>query len=277
MSWWRATRPASGPALLRLVEASDGILAEAWGDGAEEAVAGVPALLGAEDDPTGFVPAHPLIAEAHRRFPDLRVGRTAAVGEALFPACLEQVVTGAEAYLAFRTLVGKYGDPAPGPAVDPASPAYGMVLPPTAEQWAAIPSWEYLAAGVEERRSARLVAAARRGAALERTLRLPSDQVDRALRSLPGIGPWTSAETRQRAHGDPDAWSIGDYHIGDAITSALVGRKLGDEVALELLEPYVGHRYRVQTLIMLTVGMAERRGPRRTLPSHTPRATRGRS
>jgi len=276
-AWWRATRTSSGPALLQLVDAGDEVAARAWGEGAEEALAGVPTLLGDGDDPSGFVPAHPLVAEAHRRFPDLRVGRTGAVGEALFPACLEQVVTGVEAYRGFRVLVRKYGDQAPGPADDPESAAHGMRLPPTAPQWASIPSWEYLAAGVEERRSARLVAAARRGAALERTLTLDPAEADRALRSLPGIGPWTSAETRQRAHGDADAWSIGDYHIGDAITSALLGRKLGDEVALELLEPYAGHRFRVQMLIMLTAGMPERRGPRRTLPTHTPWATRGRS
>src|SRR5690606_34162853 len=115
-------------------------------------------------------------------------------------------------------------------------------------------SWEYLLAGVEERRSAPLVAAARRGAALERTLRMGSAQADRALQSLPRIGPWTSAETRQRSHGDADAWSIGDYHVGDGITYALTGRKAGDEVALELLGPYEGHRFRVQLLLWLVAG-----------------------
>lgn len=275
--WWRATRNTSGPALVQLTTDADEVVVRAWGEGAEEALAGVPALLGAADDPTSFRPAHPLVAEAHRRHPDLRLGRTGAVGEALFPACLEQVVTGSEAYAAFRTLVTRYGEPAPGPAQQPGTPAYGMRIPPPARVWATIPSWEYLAAGVEQRRSAPLVAAARRGAALERTLGLDSAAADRALRSLPRIGPWTSAETRQRAHGDADAWSIGDYHVGDAITFALRGEKLGDQVALELLEPYRGHRFRVQVLVLTGAGLPPRRGPRRTLPSHTPRATRGRS
>ncbi len=275
--WWRATRVATGPALLRLVTEGNEVVASAWGAGAEEVLAHVPQLLGEADDPSGFSPVHPMLVEAARRHPDLRIGRTGAVGEALFPACLEQVVTGVEAFAAFRVLVGKFGEPAPGPASETGTPAYGMMVPPTAAQWAAVPSWEFLKAGVEQRRSVPLVTAAQRGPALERTLAMDSAEADRALQSLPRIGPWTSAETRQRAHGDPDAWSIGDYHVGDGITHALAGTKAGDEVALELLEPYVGHRFRVQLLLGLVAGFAPRRGPRRTLPTHTPRGTRGRS
>ncbi|MGD7789476.1 DNA-3-methyladenine glycosylase family protein [Propionibacteriaceae bacterium Y1700] len=275
--WWRATRNPDGSVLLRLAPSGDEVVAHAWGDGAVRALGQLPRLLGADDDPDGFEPQHPLLVEAQRRLPDLRIGATDAVGEALFPACLEQVVTGQEAYAAFRALTQKYGEPAPGPAADAESPAYRMMLPPSAEAWARIPTWDYLRAGVEERRSRPLVAAARRGGALERTLQRESADVDHALQSLPGIGPWTSAETRQRAHGDADAWSIGDYHIGGMITHALTGEKQEDDVALELLAPYVGHRYRVQLLISATVGLPPRRGPRRALPTHTPRGTRGRS
>lgn len=275
--WWRATHNSTGPVLLQLTGSGDEVVARAWGAGAEECLARLPALLGAEDDPYGFVPADPVVAEAHRRHPDLRLGRTDAVGEALFPAILEQVVTGSEAYGAWARLVRKFGEPAPGPAQLPGSPAYGMRLPPSADAWGQVPSWEFLAAGVEQRRSGPLVTAARRVHALERTLAMDSATADKALRSLPGVGPWTSAETRQRAHGDPDAWSVGDYHVGDAITYAIRGAKLGDEVALELLAPYVGHRFRAQVLIMMTAGLPPRRGPRRSLPTHTPRATRGRS
>lgn len=275
--WWRATRVSTGTALLHLLVRGPEVAATAWGKGAEEVLDQVPELLGAADDPSGFTPAHPLVAEAVRRHPDLRLGRSAAVGEALFPACLEQVVTSTEAFAAFRTLVRQHGEPAPGPTDDPESPAHAMMVPPTARGWSRIPSWDYLRAGVEQRRSEPLVTAARRGPALERTLLMGSQDADRALQSLPRIGPWTSAETRQRAHGDPDAWSVGDYHVGDAISFALTGQRLGDDGALELLEPYAGHRFRAQVLIGLVAGFPPRRGPRRTLPTHTPRATRGRA
>lgn len=277
--WWRATRNPDGPALLRLQPDPSGVRARAWGEGAEAALGQLPRLLGAEDDPSGFtpLPEHRVLVQAWRRNPHLRVGATGAVVEALTPACIEQVVTGSEAYRAWRLLVREFGEPAPGPAADPDSPAAGVMVPPDAATWARIPTWRFLAAGVEERRSRPLVGAVRRGSALERTLGMDSAAADRALQSLPGIGPWTSAEVRQRAHGDADAWSIGDYHVGGWISYALTGEALDDDACLELLEPYGGHRYRVQQLLAATGVRPERHGPRRSLPTHTPHATRGRS
>lgn len=277
--WWRATRTGSGTVLLRLRPDPDGVRARAWGEGAEAALDHLPRLLGADDDPTGFapLPEHRVLAQAWRRNQHLRIGATDAVVEALTAACIEQVVTGSEAYRAWRLLVGEFGDPAPGPAADPDSPAAAMRVVPDAAAWARIPTWRFLAAGVEERRSRPLVGAVRRATALERTAAMDSAAADRALQSLPGIGPWTSAEVRQRAHGDADAWSIGDYHVGGWITYALTGEKLDDGACLEVLEPYLGHRYRVQQLLAATGVRPERRGPRRTLPTHTPHATRGRS
>src|SRR3954465_1444493 len=47
---WRTVRAASGPATLRFEQASAGdVLVLAWGPGAEEAMDGVPDLLGASD------------------------------------------------------------------------------------------------------------------------------------------------------------------------------------------------------------------------------------
>ncbi len=279
LEWWRATLGAGWPVLLRIRASGEVVQAQAWGEGAEAALDQLPLLFGVDDDALGFVPLsqHRVLVEAHRRFPDVRVGRTDAVFEALAPACLEQVVTGKEAYRAWRLLVREYGAPAPGPAADPRSVASGMRLPPTPRAWLRVPSWTFLAAGVEERRSRTLVRAAGRAAALERTQRLDPPAVDRALRSLPGIGPWTSAEVRQRAHGDADAWSIGDYHVGKWISFALTGEQCDDDACSELLEPYRGHRFRVQLLLGLAGVRPARRGPRMTLPTHTPYATRGRS
>ena len=76
-------------------------------------------------------PEHAPLVEAQRRYGHYRVGRTEAVFEALAPACIEQVVTGKEAFRAWRLLVREFGEPAPGPASDPDSAAYGMFLPPT--------------------------------------------------------------------------------------------------------------------------------------------------
>ncbi len=275
----RTTRTPEGPALLKLVASGGEVAARAWGEGAAWVLDQLPRLVGEEDDVRGFRPTEPVLVEAQRRYGHYRVGRTDAVYEAMAPACLEQVVTGKEAFRAWHLLVSEFGEPAPGPATDPRSAAYGMRVPPTPQVWARVPSWTFLAAGVEERRSRTLVVTAGRAAALERTLALASAEADRALRSLPGVGPWTSAEVRQRAHGDADAWSIGDFHVGKNITYALTGEVLDDDAATELLEPYRGHRFRVQALLGLMGGVARRprRAPRMTLPTHTPYATRGRS
>ncbi|QDP94661.1 DNA-3-methyladenine glycosylase 2 family protein [Microlunatus elymi] len=273
----RASLTPQGPVLIKINPAAGGVHARAWGEGADWALEQLPALLGEADDPTGFRPRHPVLVEAARRYPQLRIGRTELAFEALAPSIIEQKVTGLEAYGAFRRLVTRYGEPAPGPAQDPASAAYGMRVPPTPRAWATIPSWQFLQLGLESNRSRTLVSAARRAAAIDRLVTRPAADADRGLRSLPGVGPWTSAEVRQRSHGDPDAWSIGDYHVGKDICWALTAEVLDDAAAEELLEPYRGHRFRVQTLLGLMGLHRPRRAPRMTLPTHTPYATRGRS
>ena len=275
----RATRTPAGPALIKIIGHGAEVSARAWGEGAEWALDQLPGLVGEADDVRGFAvrPEHEPLLEAYRRWGHYRVGRTEAVFEALAPACIEQVVTGKEAFRAWRLLVREFGEPAPGPATDPDSAAYGMCLPPTPEAWSRVPSWRFLAAGVEQRRSRTLVRTAVRAAALERTLTGTYAAADRALQSFPGVGAWTSAEVRQRAHGDPDAWSIGDFHVGKGISYALTGEALDDDACLEILEPYRGHRFRVQVLLGMLGRRPPRRAPRMTLPTHTPYATGGRS
>jgi 3-methyladenine DNA glycosylase/8-oxoguanine DNA glycosylase len=111
-------------------------------------------------------------------------------------------------------------------------------------------------------RARTIIRAARVADRLEEICSLPGDEADRRLQSLPGIGPWTSAEVRQRACGDPDAVSIGDYHIPALVGWALAGAVTDDAGMLELLEPYVGQRYRATRLIELGGAGPPRRGPR---------------
>ena len=131
----RATRTPAGPALIKIIAQGVQVSARAWGEGAEWSLDQLPRLLGAVDDPEGFWPRpeHAPLVEAGQRYGHYRVGRTEAVFEALAPACIEQVVTGKEAFRAWRLLVREFGEPAPGPAQEPGSAAYGMYLPPTPE------------------------------------------------------------------------------------------------------------------------------------------------
>jgi 3-methyladenine DNA glycosylase/8-oxoguanine DNA glycosylase len=65
------------------------------------------------------------------------------------------------------------------------------------------------------------------------------------------------------AWGDPDAISIGDYHIPNLVAWALAGEPRADDARmLELLEPYRGQRGRVQRLLEVSGLRAPRYGPR---------------
>lgn len=87
------------------------------------------------------------------------------------------------------------------------------------------------------------------------------------LRVVPGVGEWTAAETVQRAMGDPDTVSVGDYHIHDVVVHALTGRARGDDAEmLRLLEPWRGQRQRVVRLVEQSGVGAPRFGPRYAPP-----------
>jgi 3-methyladenine DNA glycosylase/8-oxoguanine DNA glycosylase len=268
---WHTSRMESGPVTVSVVQVdSRTVNADAWGSGAEEMLDTLPRALGADDDPTTFVPAHPAIADAHRRYPGLRVPRTGRVLEALLAAVIEQRVVGKDAKDAWRRLLLRHGDPASGPAPS------GMRVFPTAGTWAALPSWEWHQAGVDPQRYRTAQACARVGAQLERVASQHDGDhsaVYRALRSIPGVGGWTAAETGSRALGDADAVPFGDFHLGHLVGVGLVGRRLhhDDEIA-EVLEPYRPQRYRAVRLLELSpLVRLERRGPRAARVDHRAR------
>jgi 3-methyladenine DNA glycosylase/8-oxoguanine DNA glycosylase len=254
---WRTALTPEGPGTLRLARPPSGaVAASAWGPGAGWLLETVPTLLGEDDDPTGFVPDTRLLRDLVARNRGWRVPRTGLVFEALAAAIIEQKVTGMEARRAWRYLLGRFGTPAPGPAPQ------GMRVPPAARDWRLIPSWEWRRAGVDGKRSAAVLAAARVAARLEETVALPHAEAERRLRTVPGVGIWTAAEVRQRAHGDPDAVSVGDYHLAKQVGWAFTGQPVDDERMLELLAPYAGHRYRVIRHLELGHVRPPRRGPR---------------
>lgn len=256
---WRAIRTPQGVASLALRQMGDGsVRAAAWGPGREWAIAQAPALCGARDDDTGFDPArHPLIAASHRRNPGLRLGRGDAVFDALVQSITEQKVTAIQAFAAWRRLVTWFGERVPGPTPKP------MFAPPTIDGWRRIPSWAWHRAGLEPPQSRTIVQAARRGDSLVRAVEsaAPAER-DAVLTALPGIGLWTAAETRIRALGDPDAVSVGDYHLAHEVGYALTGARVDDDGMLELLEPWAGQRQRAIRLILASGVHEPRRAPR---------------
>jgi 3-methyladenine DNA glycosylase/8-oxoguanine DNA glycosylase len=269
---WRGIRTPEGTTTLRLVsDPQDAtVTGEAWGSGAEWVLDRMPRMLGADDDPSGFEPKHKPIADVWRRHANWRLGATDLVMEALVPAIIEQKVTGMEALGAFRTLVHRFGERAPGPPSE-RDPVVRLWVQPSPTDLRAIPSWEWLRLPVDGGRSRPIQHAARVASSLERAGGESADEFDRRVRTLPGIGVWTSAEVRSRAMGDPDSVSFGDYHIAANVGYVLTGEPVDDEGLAVLLQPYAGHRHRVQRLIELAGLGRPRRGPRMAPRTHLPR------
>lgn len=245
-SVWRVVHTPDGPGTLSIRRSGDRVLGRAWGPGADWLLEMMPDMLGASDSPESMPVRDAVVAGLVRRAEGLRIGRSGRVWEALVPAILEQKVVGAEAWRAWRYLLRRYGEPAPGPVPDT------MRVPMPRRAWADIPSWEWHRSGIEPVRMRTI-----RGATALDVERHPDK-----LTVLRGVGVWTEAETRSRAIGDADAVSVGDYHIPTLVGTTLIGQAVDDDGMLELLEPYAGHRNRVVRMIELYGVRRERRGAR---------------
>lgn len=257
---WRATRTPAGGVSTNIRAGAGTITMRAWGPGAEWAVENFPALVGADDDLSGFRPLDPVVADLHRRMPGLRLCRSGAVTEALVPTIIEQKVVGIDAKRAYAALVRALGEPAPG--------APGLRLPPDPAVLASTPSWAFHRFNIERRRADTVRRACSYARRLEETTAMPAADARRRMTALPGVGLWTAAEVAQVALGDPDAVSVGDYHLPHQVAFALAGEPRADDARmLELLEPYRGHRARVIRLVVAGAPSPPRFGPRMPLQS----------
>jgi 3-methyladenine DNA glycosylase/8-oxoguanine DNA glycosylase len=256
---WHASRTPDGAATLHLRALGPIVEASAWGPGAAWAIGHAPGLVGIDDDPAALLPRHPLVLELARRFRGTRLMATGRLVESLLPAICEQKITGAEAWRVYRRIVLAFGEPAP-PA--PGAPA-GLTVSPRPHVLASLPYHAFHPLGLERRRADVLKAIGERAAALEACLELAPAAALARLQSLPGIGPWTAAEAVRVAFGDPDALSLGDYHLPALVCWSLAGESRGGENRmLELLAPYAGQRARVVRLLELSGRRPARRGPR---------------
>ncbi|MDQ1445673.1 MAG: hypothetical protein QOI20_2137 [Acidimicrobiaceae bacterium] len=261
---WRATRTPCGPATVRIWRSGPDVRVQAWGEGSAWALDAAPALVGAEDDDGDFTAAaarHPVVAELWRRLSAARLCRSQAVVEALVPTIIEQKVVGLDARRSYCGMVRAFGEPAPGPSPVDGSPP--LLLPPAPDRLAGLPGWAYHRFNVERRRADTVRRACLVARRLDECVALGAPTAHRRLRSLPGIGAWSSGEAVRLALGDPDSVSVGDYHLPHLVTWALAGERRGtDERMLELLQPWPGQRARVVRLLELGAAHPPRRAPR---------------
>ncbi len=280
----RAEPGSAGPLLFEACRVDGGTAVEVWGprataaDEAERALAAATAWAGLDDDPEALgdvVAGDSVLRGLLRQVGAVRLSRTPRVGEALGRAVVEQLVQSGEARRSIADVAAATGTPA----------STGLWCWPTAAQIGATPAWTLRRCGVSLRAAgalhagavddSRLTAAAAAAAAGGEAW----DVLDRRLRALPGVGAWTSAEVRLRL-GDPDAVSVGDYHLPTTVGVALAGPDgdgpgggWTDAGMLALLAPFAGQRGRVIRLIEMAVrrGLAPRearRAPRAAVSAH---------
>jgi 3-methyladenine DNA glycosylase/8-oxoguanine DNA glycosylase len=265
-------RAEPGPAGPLILEArSDGprLVVEVWGSAqtaeetAEEALRACAAWVGAADDVeagAAAAAAHPLTARLWRAAGPVRLATLPRVGEALGRAIIAQLVQSLEAAISTAQVAAAVGTPARS----------GLWCWPSARQIGSAQHPTLRRCGV----SGRAIRALHAGAVEDRRLeaaRSDPGNLDARLRQLPGVGVWTSAETRL-ALGDPDAVSVGDYHLPSVVGTVLTGEQRPrtawtDVEMVELLAPFAGQRGRI-------IRLCERAAARRLAPRPARRAPR---
>lgn len=276
--WFRRAEPGpDGPLVYAVASSPRGTQIQIWGpagtpaEDREAALHRAAAWSGLHDDLAAareVLTSTPTMARLLTEVGEVRLSQTPQLSEAFSRSVIEQLVQSKEARRSVAQMVCCVGT-----EVSP-----GQWEWPGAQTIGATPMWELRRCGI----SGRMIKALHAGAVEDRRLeRARSDWVglDRRLRALPGVGPWTSAETRVRL-GDPDAVSVGDYNFPTIVGYALSGPDgdgpdgtWTDAGMLELLAPYAGQRGRVIRLCSsaAAAGVAPRRGrraPRAALSAH---------
>lgn len=240
-AWW-AVRTPSGPATVHLRVVAGGVDAEAWGPGADEALGRVDGLVGADDDPAALPRGHALVDSLADHLVGLRLGRSAALLDAVVSAVVRRGVTAFEAARTHAQLVSAHGEPAPGPG--------GLMLAPAPDVLASLDHWSFHLAGLEQARADVVRRVAARARALEALTSAPAELAAARLLDVPGVAQATAVAAVGVALGDPDAVPLGDVELARSVCWALARVPDGDdERMLELLAPFAGQRRRVLRLL----------------------------
>lgn len=269
----RAEPGSTGPLVYEAIQGQGHVEVQVWGSAAtalderDRALDSAREWVGWHDDPGDLVAltaGHPTLHRAARQLGVVRLSCLPRVHEAVGRAILGQLVQGIEARRSTAQMAAAIGDPA----------TRDLWCWPTPGQTGRTPGYALRRCGISLRCATALHAGALDDPQLER-VRTDFVALDRRLRALPGIGVWTSAETRL-ALGDPDAVSVGDDNLFETVCHGLAGtpqHECCDELMLDLLEPWRGQRGRVIQLVVRAVRRGllprlRRRAPRAALSHH---------
>ncbi|MCP5057752.1 MAG: DNA-3-methyladenine glycosylase 2 family protein [bacterium] len=256
----RATRTPVGPATLLVQRKEETTLSlEAWGDGAEWVLEHARDLLGLNDEPPSPDDFPQPIRRLAKRRPGIRFARGHRVVELLVPAVLQQKVSNKEAKRAFRNLVARLAEPAPGPFDE-------LRLPLGPEQLRDLTPALLPPLGILPRQGETLRRIGERASRLEEAGQMTEADAFARLTALPGLGSWTASSVMGRGLGFADQVPLGDWNLPHLVAFRLAGEERADDARMiELLEPFRGHRGRVIRWLHTTGKNRPRRGPRMAL------------
>ena len=261
----RAEPGPHGPLVFSATQRQDRVALDVWGptatpsDRADVALEEAHDWVGARDDGdlTALTAGHRALHRVARQLGPVRLSRMPRVQEAVGRAVLGQLVQRSEASRSVTQLAALAGLASPP----------GLWCWPTPDALRRLPAHALRRCGISQRSAQVLHAAARDAERLDRAW--SEGGLDARLHAIPGLGTWTSGETRRHL-GDPDVVVQGDDALPQLVCHALTGAEgedCTDAAMLELLAPYAGQRGRVVALVLRAVF-------RGLLPRHPRRAPR---
>ncbi len=214
----RALRLAHGAGVVALTPYEDHVTAELRLEDLRDltsAVARCRRLLDLDADPVAVdrvLCADPLLRRSVRRDPGRRVPRTVDGEELAIRVVLAQQVSTSAVRTHAGRLVAAVGDQLPAALRDGDDDPLTSLFPTAAqlaERWDDIP----LRLPARRRQSLRALVDALAAGELDLGPGADRDAARRALRDLPGIGPWTVELIAMRGLGDPDAFPATDLVV----------------------------------------------------------------
>lgn len=243
-----------GPVTLCAEQGSGSLAVELDGPGAEWLEPQLSGMFGLQDDPSAFAPTGAVLRLA-KRYPGIHLIRLPVLFHRLIQIVLHQLVTWEEAAAGWKVMTQRFGTAAPG--------ADDLLIGPTPEALRSLAYYDLVDCGILPRQARLILRLATEHRRMERAWSMGDEHLVEFLSRIPGIGAWTLETLRGSCLGDADAVVTGDYGLPHTVCWFFRKQERGtDEEMLQLLEPFRGHRYRVQQLLMLSGMKAPRRGPK---------------
>ena len=236
----KAFSSENGPCTVEIVPENGGASVRVWGSDCSEVLQLLQTGFARDDGYSAFAPEHPLVSRMHRRLTGLRLFPVPWLFDIACSMVLQQRVRFVDAAKSWRLIANKYGS----------KTSDGLSAFPSAGVVASMESWQLEELGVDGKRTRTMIALAREFKRRPLRIDTPFAEARCMLQRIPGIGPWTAEYILGYGLADPNALPTGDLFLPHTVAHAFTGAMRGsDELMVEILEQFLGQRFRVVRLI----------------------------